>query len=252
MRVKSSIVPNFFTMANMFCGFYSVVMAAQAGSGNRGAFIWAAWLIIAAAVLDVLDGKLARLTKSSSSFGVQYDSLADVVSFGFAPAFLAYKVFFFKWGFIGLLLSFMPLVFGSIRLARFNIRLSGFDKEYFEGLPIPAAAVTIASFVIFNFRFWDTLRWSKLYLVLLIFLSLMMISLIRYEKVPNFTLQADAKTRMKIILVLLGVVIIIFSPEETFFPIAILYCFSGPVKALLVILNPNRQKRTNEIMDDSE
>lgn len=88
MRMKAAIVPGFFTMANMFCGYYSVVMAA------KGEFITAAWLIIAAGVLDVLDGKLARMVQGSSEFGVQCDSLADVVSFGLAPSVLGYYAFF--------------------------------------------------------------------------------------------------------------------------------------------------------------
>ncbi|MCB0286696.1 MAG: CDP-alcohol phosphatidyltransferase family protein, partial [Calditrichaeota bacterium] len=105
-------------MANMFCGYYSTILSATAyGSGaGENRFVTAAWLIIAAAVLDVLDGKLARLTDSASDFGVQYDSLADVISFGLAPSTLAYYTFFYQWGTLGLLASFTPLVFGSIRL----------------------------------------------------------------------------------------------------------------------------------------
>ncbi len=235
MRVKAGIVPGFFTMANMFCGYYSALQAA------RGNFIPAAWLIFAAAILDTLDGKLARLTGSSSNFGVQYDSLADVVSFGMAPSALAYFVFFHQWGALGLFLSFTPLVFGSVRLARFNIRLKGFDKEYFEGLPIPAAAVTLATFVIFNFEFWNYLRWTKVFLTLMLFVSLLMISSIRYEKMPNFTLQGDRSHRMKILSLIAGVLLIILFPQEALFPLVIIYVFSGPVQVLWRLLNPNHE-----------
>ena len=124
MRVRAGIVPSFFTMTNMFCGYFSVVQTTQ----DR--FTQAAWLIVAAAVFDTIDGILARLTKTSSNFGIQYDSLADAISFGLAPSYLAYMVFFNGWGTTGLLISFLPLVFGSIRLARFNVRLKGFDKEF--------------------------------------------------------------------------------------------------------------------------
>ena len=248
MKVKPSIVPNFFTMANMFCGYYSIILASQASPDKSFFYTRAAWFIVAAAVLDVLDGKLARLTKASSPFGVQYDSLADVVSFGIAPSFLAYQVFFNQWDFIGMLISFMPFVFGSIRLARFNIGKTE-DKDYFEGIPTTAAAVTIATFVVFNYRFWDTLRWSKLFLVILIFLSIMMISLIRYEKMPNFTLHTNTRKRLKMLFVILGMIIIIFSPHEVFFPVAILYCLSGPVRVLWIIINPDKANKINENTD---
>jgi len=198
----------------------------------------AAWLIVAAAVLDTLDGKLARLTKSSSIFGLQYDSLADVTSFGFAPSFLAYSVLFNKWGTVGLFLSFVPLVFGSIRLARFNIRQRAETKDYFEGLPIPASAVTIATFVVFNYHFWGYFRWSKIFLIIILFLSIMMISLIRYEKLPEFSLQADTSNRIRILFVVSCITIIIFFPHESFFPFAILYSLSGPGRALFFLLSP--------------
>jgi CDP-diacylglycerol--serine O-phosphatidyltransferase len=232
----------------MFCGYYSIILASQATPDKSYFFSRASWFIVAAAVLDVLDGKLARLTKTTSPFGVQYDSLADVVSFGIAPSYLAYRVFFYKWDFVGMLISFMPLVFGSIRLARFNIRKTE-DKSYFEGLPTTAAAVTIATFVVFNYRFWDTLRWSKMFLVILIFLSIMMISLIRYEKMPNFSLYSSSRNRLKMIFVIFGMIIIIFSPHEVFFPIAVSYCLSGPVRALWIIINPKKDNQIDEKLD---
>ena len=226
MKVKTNWVPSAFTMANMFCGYFSVISAAN------GKITQAAWLIVAAAVLDALDGKVARFTKAASSFGVEYDSLADVVSFGFAPSYLAYKAVFFSWGTPGLLLSFAPLVFGSIRLARFNIRLKGFDKTHFEGLPIPAAAVTIATFLIFNIQFWEQLRWVKIFLILILLVSVLMISNIRYETLPNFSLQRGSPQKGKIFTVLIGTILIIFFPQEAFFPLAIVYVFSGPVVVL--------------------
>jgi CDP-diacylglycerol--serine O-phosphatidyltransferase len=240
LKVNPSIVPNFFTIANMFCGYFSVILSTQ------GKFSLAAWLIVAAAVLDILDGKLARLTKSSSIFGLQYDSLADVTSFGFAPSFLAYSVLFNKWGTIGLFLSFIPLVFGSIRLARFNIRQRSESKDYFEGLPIPASAVTIATFVVFNYYFWGYFRWSKIFLIIILFLSIMMISLIRYEKLPEFSIQSNTSNRIKVLFVVSCITIIIFFPHESFFPFAILYSLSGPGRALFFLLSPSGDNKNNE------
>ncbi len=224
MKVKTNWVPSAFTMGNLFFGYFSVVLA------SNEKFIQAAWLIVAAAVLDVLDGKVARFTNAASHFGVEYDSLADVVSFGFAPSFLAYKVVFSHWGTVGLFISFAPLVFGSVRLARFNIRQTNFDKEAFEGLPIPAAAITIATFLVFNFEIWDRLRWEKVYLFIILMVSIMMVTSIRYETFPNFSLQKGTQNRVKFLIALVGVMLIIFFPQEAFFPLALLYVLSGPVR----------------------
>ncbi len=230
-RVRAGLVPSFFTMANMFCGYFSIILAATQH------FIPAAWLVVAAGILDTLDGKLARLTKTSSPFGVQYDSLADVVSFGAAPAALSYFVFFKQWGTIGLLASFIPLVFGSLRLARFNVRLKGFDKEFFEGLPIPAAAITISTYVIFSYFFWQSLQWGKVFFFIILLVSTLMITNIRYEKMPNFSLRSSRSNRVKILIVVVGTIILFLFPQESFFPISIIYVLSGIVRALFKLFS---------------
>ena len=123
-------------------------------SGQLARLFPAAIVRFAAAFLDAMDGKVARFTKSSSKFGVEYDSLADVISFGFAPSFLIFSVYLKDMKMVGILISFLPLLFGSIRLARFNTQLKGFSKDYFKGLPIPIAALTLTSFIIFSFHFY--------------------------------------------------------------------------------------------------
>jgi CDP-diacylglycerol--serine O-phosphatidyltransferase len=249
MRVKTNWVPSAFTMANLFCGYYSVILSAN------GKFMYAAWLIVAAAVMDALDGKIARFAKADSPFGVEYDSLADVVSFGFAPSFLAYKVEFIEWGTIGLLISFGPLVFGSIRLARFNIKLKGLSKDFFEGLPIPAAAVSIATFVVFNYHFWEYLRFVKMFLFIVLAVSFLMVTSIRYETLPSFTLQSGIANRVKFLFVLLGIIIIAVFPQETFFPISVIYILSGPVRGAWLILRSGqkiKKKKRNSNNESSD
>lgn len=246
MRVKAGIVPSFFTMANMFSGYFSVIQTTQ----NN--FTQAAWLIVAAAVFDTVDGALARLTKTSSNFGIQYDSLADTISFGLAPSYLAYMIFFKGWGTMGLLISFLPLVFGSIRLARFNIRQDGIKKEHFEGLPIPAAALTIATYIIFNFHFWERLRGTKFFLILLLFVSAVMISTILYERLPEFSLQTNRKNRTKILITISGVFIIVIFPHETFFPLTLLYILSGPFKIVWPVLRLKHSNTKIEKAKDQE
>ncbi len=244
-RVRAGLVPSFFTMANMFCGYYAILMAAHEH------FILSAWLIVAAGILDTLDGKLARLTKTSSPFGVQYDSLADVISFGAAPAALSYFVYFKQWGTVGLLVSFIPLVFGSLRLARFNVRLKGFDKQFFEGLPIPAAAITISTFVIFTDYYWHNLRWGKVFFAILLLVSTLMITNIRYEKMPNFTLRSDRGNRIKILIVIVGTLLIFIFPQESFFPIAIIYVFSGITRSLIKLFS-SEGVTDNQIQESQE
>src|SRR4030066_426845 len=141
-RLTSSVIPNLFTAINLFCGFLSIL------SASEGNFNYAAWLIIVAAVFDALDGLVARLTNSSSELGVELDSLSDIISFGCAPSFLIYSTYFHTLEILGIILSSLPLITGGFRLARFNIQLVGFEKTFFIGLPIPTAALTLASFVL--------------------------------------------------------------------------------------------------------
>src|ERR1035437_1211159 len=141
LRITPSVIPNMFTAMNMFCGFLSIINVAS------GEYIYACWLIIIAAVFDLLDGAMARLTKSSSALGVQLDSLSDLVSFGVAPSFLIYKTHLFYYDSIGIILSSLLMIAGGFRLARFNVQLVGFSKTFFTGLPIPSAAITIAGFI---------------------------------------------------------------------------------------------------------
>lgn len=136
------ILPNMFTTGNLFFGFFSIIKSLQ------GDFEWASWAILLATVFDMLDGRVARLTGGTSEFGVQYDSLCDLVSFGVAPAFLMYQAGLDGLGRIGWIICFMFLACGALRLARFNVQSSiGKASGDFIGLPIPMAAAVIACFV---------------------------------------------------------------------------------------------------------
>src|SRR5260370_32502202 len=136
------LLPTLFTVGNLFCGYLSIWRSID------GNFTAAAILIIVAAVLDALDGRVARWTHSTSEFGEEYDSLADLVSFGVAPAVLAHSWGLADFQSLGWMASFLFVVCGSMRLARFNIQTKVMDKRYFVGLPIPAAAGTIAALVL--------------------------------------------------------------------------------------------------------
>ncbi len=224
VKVSRSIVPGFFTVANMFCGYYSILSAFQ------GKIVLSAWMIFAGAFLDAMDGKVARFTKSSSRFGVEYDSFADIITFGFAPSILIYYVYLREMGFVGILIGFLPLLFGSIRLARFNIQLKGFDKNYFSGLPIPMAAITISSFVIFSeFLYDNAAKFPKSMIILVFVVSILMVSTVRYETLPTLNFKGSIKEKIKVVVVAFSLIVIIIVPQITLFPFVVLYILSGLV-----------------------
>ena len=130
-RVTRSIIPNLFTAMNMFAGFFSILNSSQ------GEYLYAAWLIIIAAIFDALDGAVARLTKSSSELGVELDSLSDIVSFGAAPAILLYKSHLYTYNTAGVLIAALLLLAGGFRLARFNVQLVGLKKVSLKVFQFP-------------------------------------------------------------------------------------------------------------------
>ena len=174
---KIYIVPNFVTTANMFCGFYSIVASIHQD------YLTAAWAIIAASVFDMLDGRIARLAKATSQFGVEYDSLSDLISFGVAPGILLYQWALEPFGRLGWLASFLFVACGALRLARFNVNSGALPKGYFQGLPIPMAAGIVATFIIFT-QSLDLIVSNHWVVIALTFgLASLMVSTIRF---PSF------------------------------------------------------------------
>ena len=223
IRITPSVVPNLFTAMNMFSGFLSIVNSSQ-GEYNR-----AAWFIIMAAVFDALDGVVARLTKSSSELGVELDSLSDIVSFGAAPSFLIYSSYLHQFETIGIIISSLLMIAGGFRLARFNIQLVGFDKEYFKGLPIPASAITISSYLITYYEkpIGFTEPYSNYIIPLVLVLSFLMISKIKYDTIPKFTPSAIKKKPFHIIFVLLAVTLLIITKFQALFYIFVFIILFG-------------------------
>ncbi len=228
MKYDRRIVPSIFTMLNLFFGFFAIINAVQ------GKFVTASWLILIAAVWDAMDGKIARLTNTFSEFGGQFDSITDVVSFGLAPAFLVYQVFLYKLGPVGLIISFFPLLFGAIRLARFNVNVEGCDeKENFTGLPIPAMAATLAAYVIFNYDLWEGLRYAHALIPLVLFLSFLMVSNVEYEALPKFTFKSGTRNSVLLSLLIIGLSTAVFLREKAMFPLVIGFVFYGFMKSAL-------------------
>jgi CDP-diacylglycerol--serine O-phosphatidyltransferase len=211
----------------MFVGFLAILAT------TKGQFVTASWLIILAAVFDMLDGKVARYTKSYSDFGVELDSLADVVSFGAAPAFLVYFAQLNDLGAIGTIVSVFPLVFGAIRLARFNVHLSSFEKGNFEGMPIPSQATCLASYMIFCDALWGGPRFLAVVFMLVIFLSVLMVSTVEFESMPKFSLHKGRKNTVLMSLLLLGLAIVAVEPSLTLFPLTLLFILIQLVRAIV-------------------
>jgi CDP-diacylglycerol--serine O-phosphatidyltransferase len=184
-------LPSIVTMISVLCGFSSVVMSLNAAGENpQGYFLWGAVLLVLAGVFDGLDGRIARATNTATEFGVQLDSLADVLSFGMAPAILAYRYGFFTLGIadhrlraIGWAASFFFIACGALRLARFNVQVGEVDSRFFVGMPIPAGAACVAAVILA----WPTPPQSNVYAYLFAFelfaIGLLMVSTIRF---PNF------------------------------------------------------------------
>ncbi|MEK6570185.1 MAG: CDP-diacylglycerol--serine O-phosphatidyltransferase [Bacteroidota bacterium] len=226
MKITRAVVPSLFTVLNMFCGLMSIIYSGQQD------YILGAWFIILAAIFDSLDGMMARITKSASAFGIEFDSLSDIISFGAAPAFLVFAVHLHTLEGLGVLLSSLLLVFGGIRLARFNVQLLGFDKEYFTGLPIPSSAITVASFVL---MFYDnTLGLNgltrKLLAPMVITLSLLMVSRVKYDALPEFTKRGIKKHPWRFMTFTAGMVAIVVTRGTAIFPFFVLFVLSGPLR----------------------
>ncbi len=247
IRVTRSVIPSLFTSMNLFSGFVAIVKATE------GEYVVAAWFIVLAVIFDGLDGAMARLTKTSSEFGVELDSLADVVSFGVAPSYILYAAFFHRWEEIGMVIAGLPAICGALRLARFNVQLTGFDKDYFLGLPIPAGALTTISYLVFHHLSDDAippvgLR-PALITIITIGVSLLMVSTIRYDTFPKPSPRAVREAPLKFIVALLGIIAIIVTKGKGIFPFMVLYLVYGIVRQLFHIL---RHEEDEETMEEPE
>lgn len=242
MRITRAVVPTLFTVLNMFCGLLSIV---QASDGN---FVEACYFIIMAGVFDALDGVMARLTRSSSQFGVEIDSLSDVVSFGAAPAFLVYKVHLFQFNEWGLIMSSLLMIMGGIRLARFNVQLVGFDKDYFVGLPIPASALAVVSFLLTFMNDAQQLEGfaAGMLAPLSVAMSLIMVSKVKYDTLPKFSAKEIRKHPVKSISLFFSMLLIAFTKGEALFYLFALFVLFGIGRFLYLLIVPVSQQTQKE------
>ena len=226
MRLGIYVLPNLFTTANLFCGFYSII------ASMKGMYEIAAVSILIAAVLDGLDGRIARMTHTTSKFGGEYDSLCDLVAFGVAPAILIYSWSLISYGKWGWLAAFLFVACGALRLARFNVQVGIIDSRVFNGLPIPGGAAVVATGVMLFFYLGGEGRFSDLsILVAIVAVSLCMVSSIKYYSFKDLNFFSR-KPFMSFVLILLILVIVVAEPQIMLFTLAFGYGVSGPAWAL--------------------
>ena len=226
VRIKKGIyvLPNLITTASLFTGFYSII------ASLRENFVFAAIAVLVAAVFDGLDGRIARVTKTTSKFGAEYDSLSDVIVFGVAPAFLAYNwalSFYGRWGWI---VAFLFVLCGALRLARYNIQIGIIDSKAFNGLPIPSAAAVVATTVLFfDYAGVEGKFHDPSMLVFIPVLSVLMVSNIKYYSFKDLKLFARKPFMTFFLLVLILIILAAIPPQISIFVAVLGYVISGPI-----------------------
>ena len=241
IRMKKGIylLPNLFTSASLFCGFYSIIASFKEYFVSAAAAIFVAW------IFDGLDGRVARLTNTTSKFGAEYDSLADVIAFGVAPALLAYSWSLSIYGKLGWIVAFLFVLCGALRLARYNIQIGLIESTVFNGLPIPAAALVVATTVIFFDWTGAEGKFQNVFIMIfVVILSLLMVSSVKYYSFKDMKLLS--RKPFTIFFWSTVLLIIIFHwPEIMFFVIILGYTISGPIWWVIKFLQKTKEKKNN-------
>ena len=226
-RKSAFLLPSLLTTGNLFCGFFALLLTVD------GRYAEATLAIFVAMIMDMLDGRVARLMKATSQFGVEYDSLADLISFGVAPAFLLYSFALRDLGRPAWFAAFLFVICGALRLARFNVITGNTDKRYFIGLPIPAGAAVACALVIL-LQGEELTRWMRVGVAVVTYLvSLLMVSTFRYWSFKEFD-WAKRPPVQTLLIVVLAVMIVATKHEVFLFLVFGGYAVSGPVRRLIV------------------
>ena len=225
------MLPSAFTAGNLFFGLFAMV------SAFRGEIRFACWLVIIGGVLDFIDGKVAKISKTHTQFGAELDSLADIVTFGVAPAVIMYHYLLVGRGEWSWLLIFLFVLAGALRLARFNVEKPGPEKKSFTGLPIPVAGGVLVSFIPFSQtgvpdRVLASIGEGKFITVLITIFSILMVSHVRYPNFPRISVKSVRGIAVLIMSTSLIVAMIVF-PEYTIFPFGTVYIGWGLLKEVL-------------------
>ena len=243
------IVPSAFTLGNLFFGVYAMVAA------TRGDFAWAGWFIVFAATLDLLDGRIARFTRTGSAFGAELDSLVDAVSFGVAPALIMITLYSqeSEWGWV---VGFAYVTAVVVRLARFNMEQGGEAKRHFHGLPSPTAAMILATHYPFSQtaifqQHLGTAPWPRIMVLVMVLTSVLMLSHIPYAKVPRIALRSR-RGLATTALMAAGALLAISFPRYWFFPSLVAYTAWGLCRSAFMGLLERLPDRDPLLDEDEE
>lgn len=245
LRKGIYILPNIFTSLNIFCGFHAII------SSINGNYTVAATSLIIAVIFDILDGKIARATNTTSKFGIEYDSLADLISFGVAPGLMMYLWALKPMGRIGWLAAFLLMVCGALRLARFNTHIGDNKIDYFIGLPIPAGAGMIASTVLFCHKFDIAINNVSqiIMLIMLYVISFLMVSSVKYKSFKKAEVFKKMNFNVLVSIILL-LIFIAAQPSIALFSLGIVYIISGPLTTLWLLKTAKYDKKVEAYKTD--
>jgi CDP-diacylglycerol--serine O-phosphatidyltransferase len=236
MRKGIYILPNLITAGSLFCGFFALLRTLQED------FYMAAAFILASGLLDGMDGKIARYTNTTTRFGVEFDSLADVIAFCVAPGILVYAWALEPFGRMGWLAAFLFVVCGALRLARFNLQSSTVESRFFSGLPTPAAAGLIATGVLVYYEVGDTgVSRHLTVLIVTYILAFLMVSTFKYYGFKDIELFRRKPFRWLVIAIIL-LIVVAYEPEYTLFGLFFAYFISGPIISLVFVYRRRHPK----------
>lgn len=234
------LLPNTLTLCGMFFGFYAIL------SAINGNFLNAAWAIIIANIFDGLDGWIARLTNTSTRFGIELDSLSDLVAFGVAPSVMMYKWTLAPFGRVGWAAAFLFVACGALRLARFNVQTGSPGSKAFKGMPIPAAATILSSIVIFYYEFRTGIPAKNIFSpVITILLSLLMVSTLRYHGLKEIDFR-ERKPFWVLIVFVLVLFVLFVHPPTAIFVFAMAYLLWGIIENVVLLIKRGRTRHEIE------
>jgi CDP-diacylglycerol--serine O-phosphatidyltransferase len=246
MRSYRALFPNSFTMGNMLCGFLSIL------SSLEGNAITAAWLIVLGAFLDSLDGRVARMSKVSSAFGVELDSFSDFCTFGVATGVLLHAFKLDELGRWGWIVSGVYVMCSGYRLARFNLLATLEEKKKFLGLPAPVASMLLVSYVIFSYELWGRIEHIELLISMIGAVSVLMVSGVTYETFPENL--STVENKLKFLLLLVFIIALIIKPKVAMFPAVLAYVLTCLIRELVLMLRGEQRtiRINNSIQERSE
>ena len=250
-KLNKQFFPNILTILNMFLGFIAIVLIMQGEYYNAGV------LVLLAGLMDIFDGKIARILGISSKFGLEFDSLADTVSFCVVPAVLVYALYVDGLSpLLSVSFSFIPLVFGTIRLAKYNLDASDDGtKNYFVGLSTPIAAITLFSYMLFNNQIWGDEQYGdpRTALILVVLLGLLMVSNIHFPKAPLITFRSGITNSLLLLAFIFCAVALVIWKGFVLLPICMTYIIWNIVlwmiKSHHQAIKPGHIDKTNYLGD---